>query len=265
MLSTKMVQILHISDPHGESESMARLDNLARLCADCDVVALTGDCTSFRLDQLPPEWGGWPQRLKLSVPGNHDLPHTFDRLHGWHHHVPWTQRFDDLLFISLDSPFAREVEKYLRDIDLESARGVILLSHTRPQDSLADILRAFVGSRSFLILHGHEHPTGFGGTQWDQTGLLADKPYFRSHVCSSNTFRRGLGHRIKWWGGSFQCSVVQGPKGHGAAVEHATFGRGMLVKREGSGDTGKLTVIFPEHGEKRLVASFPGLTIVEER
>jgi hypothetical protein len=39
----------------------------------------------------------------------------------------------------------------------------------------------------------------------------------------------------------------------------------MLVKPEGSGDTGKLTVIFPEHGEKRLVASFSGLTIVEER
>ncbi len=263
MHSTKMVQMLHISDPHGESESMVRLSNLAKLCADCDVVALTGDCTSLRLDQLPPEWDGWPQRLKLSVPGNHDLPHTFDRLHGWHHHVPWTQRLDDLLFIGLHSPFAREVDKYLRDIDLESVRGVILLSHAHPQDSLADILRVFVGSRSFLILHGHDHPSSFPGIHWDPTGVIGGKHYYRSHVCSSITRRRGLGHRIKWWEESFHCSVVQGPKGHGLTVEHTTFGRGLLVKREGSGDRERLTVVFPEYGEKRLLASFPGLTIVE--
>jgi hypothetical protein len=42
----KMVRILHISDPHGQRETMARLNNLAIFYPDWDVVALTGDCVS---------------------------------------------------------------------------------------------------------------------------------------------------------------------------------------------------------------------------
>lgn len=79
-----MISILHISDPHFETwETMPRLNNLAHSLSDCDVVALTGDCTSKDNKQLPKKWNEWPQRLKLSVPGNHDLPHTFDRLSNW--------------------------------------------------------------------------------------------------------------------------------------------------------------------------------------
>jgi hypothetical protein len=47
---------------------MGRLDNLARARSKCDVVALTGDWAGV----LPAQWDQWPQRFKLSVPGNHD-------------------------------------------------------------------------------------------------------------------------------------------------------------------------------------------------
>ncbi len=80
-----MIRILHISDSHAQSETMARLNNLAELCSDCDVVALTGDCASLSTRQVPLEWDAWPQALKLAVAGNHDEPNTFELLESWVH------------------------------------------------------------------------------------------------------------------------------------------------------------------------------------
>ena len=89
-----VVIILHISDPHAQTETMERLHNLASAQADCDVVALTGDCVSQSSQQLPQEWNSWPQALMLSVPGNHDAPSTFDKLHGWVCHAPYDRHAD---------------------------------------------------------------------------------------------------------------------------------------------------------------------------
>src|SRR5438045_83244 len=76
-----LTSIIHISDPHFETwETMPRLSNFTHAHPECDVVAVTGDCTSKGNTQLPAEWNQWPQRIKLSVPGNHDLGDTFDRL-----------------------------------------------------------------------------------------------------------------------------------------------------------------------------------------
>jgi len=180
-----------------------------------DVVALTGDCVSQTSKQVPPGWDAWPQKLKVSVPGNHDHPDTFDLLRTWRHQAPWVCRLDDLVFVGLDSPLPDRVEKNLRGVDLEGARGIVLLFHERPrieEDRLADVLRGFVGSREMLILHGHEHPASFKGAEWDQSGRLGGKSYFRSKVCSSVSSRRGLGHLIWWDKHSFRCEVVQGPE-----------------------------------------------------
>jgi 3',5'-cyclic AMP phosphodiesterase CpdA len=98
-----MTSIIHISDPHAEGETMRRLNQLACSLPQCDVLALTGDCTSESTDQLPAHWDEWPQRLKLLVPGNHDYAHSFDLLHNWNHRAPWTSRLNDLSFIGIDS------------------------------------------------------------------------------------------------------------------------------------------------------------------
>jgi hypothetical protein len=163
-----MVRILHISDPHGQTETMARLTNLATFQSEWDVVALTGDCVSQTSKQVPPGWDVWPQRLKLSVPGNHDGPNTFDLLPTWRHQAPWVCRLDDLIFIGLDSPLPDRVKKHLCGVDWDGARGVVLLFHERPRietDSLAAVLRVVVDSRELLILHGHEHPASFSGAE----------------------------------------------------------------------------------------------------
>src|SRR6266542_2511988 len=45
----------------------------------------------------------------------------------------------------------------------------------------------------------------------------------------------------------------------GSYVRHAKYGRGLVLRREGSGDSLKLTVTFPGYGQKKLVQKYSGL------
>jgi DNA helicase-2/ATP-dependent DNA helicase PcrA len=45
----------------------------------------------------------------------------------------------------------------------------------------------------------------------------------------------------------------------GSYVRHAKYGRGLVLRREGSGDHLKLTVSFPGYGQKKLVEKYAGL------
>jgi DNA helicase-2/ATP-dependent DNA helicase PcrA len=45
----------------------------------------------------------------------------------------------------------------------------------------------------------------------------------------------------------------------GMTVEHAKYGTGIVVRREGEGDSAKITVSFPGHGLKKLVEKYAGL------
>jgi DNA helicase-2/ATP-dependent DNA helicase PcrA len=47
----------------------------------------------------------------------------------------------------------------------------------------------------------------------------------------------------------------------GVTVEHARYGRGMVLRKEGDGEDAKLTVNFPGHGLKKLVAKYAGLKV----
>jgi len=49
--------------------------------------------------------------------------------------------------------------------------------------------------------------------------------------------------------------------GLGSIVEHATFGRGTVLRIEGSGDDTKLTVSFPGRGLKKLIAKYSGIKV----
>jgi len=49
----------------------------------------------------------------------------------------------------------------------------------------------------------------------------------------------------------------------GASVRHKIYGRGTIVRIEGEGDDAKLTVSFPGHGLKKLIAKFAGLKTEE--
>lgn len=45
----------------------------------------------------------------------------------------------------------------------------------------------------------------------------------------------------------------------GSYVIHDRYGRGLVLRREGSGDSSKLTVSFPGYGQKKLIEKFAGL------
>jgi DNA helicase-2/ATP-dependent DNA helicase PcrA len=47
----------------------------------------------------------------------------------------------------------------------------------------------------------------------------------------------------------------------GSIVEHVKYGRGTVVRLEGSGDDAKLTVSFPGIGLKKLVAKYAGIKV----
>jgi DNA helicase-2/ATP-dependent DNA helicase PcrA len=49
--------------------------------------------------------------------------------------------------------------------------------------------------------------------------------------------------------------------GRGSAIEHPKFGRGTVVMMEGSGEDTKITVSFPGHGLKKMVAKYAGIKI----
>jgi hypothetical protein len=197
---------------------MERLHNLALSEAECDVVALTGDCVSQTCRRLPQEWNSWPQALLLSVPGNHDEPSTFDNLHSWVCHPPWVERFDDLIFVGLASLRAAPIAEEIRVRGCrywEGCHAIVLLSHYRPRfnlnTELTNLVMGFAGARAFLVLHGDEHPSGFQA-EWDNSERLGDRIIFRSNVYSSARGRRGLGHRIEWNGEIFQRAEIQGTR-----------------------------------------------------
>jgi DNA helicase-2/ATP-dependent DNA helicase PcrA len=45
----------------------------------------------------------------------------------------------------------------------------------------------------------------------------------------------------------------------GTHVRHAKYGRGLVLRREGSGDNVKLTISFPGFGQKKLIEKFANL------
>ena len=49
--------------------------------------------------------------------------------------------------------------------------------------------------------------------------------------------------------------------GPGATIEHAKYGRGTVLRLEGSGDDTKVTVSFPGYGLKKLVAKYAGIKV----
>jgi DNA helicase-2/ATP-dependent DNA helicase PcrA len=49
------------------------------------------------------------------------------------------------------------------------------------------------------------------------------------------------------------------PSQTGTVVEHAKYGTGTIVRREGEGDDAKVVVSFQRHGLKKLVEKYAGL------
>jgi DNA helicase II / ATP-dependent DNA helicase PcrA len=60
-------------------------------------------------------------------------------------------------------------------------------------------------------------------------------------------------------GGTRSSSSSSGDFSPGSHVRHAKYGRGLVLRREGSGDSAKLTISFPGFGQKKLIEKYAGL------
>jgi len=54
-------------------------------------------------------------------------------------------------------------------------------------------------------------------------------------------------------------SAASGDFVPGSYVRHSKYGRGLVLRREGAGESTKLTVSFPGYGQKKLVEKYAGL------
>jgi DNA helicase-2/ATP-dependent DNA helicase PcrA len=59
--------------------------------------------------------------------------------------------------------------------------------------------------------------------------------------------------------GSSSTSSAGGDFTPGSHVRHPKYGRGLVLRREGTGDSAKLTVSFPGFGQKKLIEKYAGL------
>jgi DNA helicase-2/ATP-dependent DNA helicase PcrA len=49
----------------------------------------------------------------------------------------------------------------------------------------------------------------------------------------------------------------------GSTIVHPKYGRGTVMRREGEDENAKLTVSFPGHGLKKLIAKYAGIKTEE--
>jgi DNA helicase-2/ATP-dependent DNA helicase PcrA len=49
--------------------------------------------------------------------------------------------------------------------------------------------------------------------------------------------------------------------GPGSSIEHAKYGRGTVLRLEGTGEDTKLTVSFQGYGVKKLIAKYAGIKV----
>jgi len=85
------------------------------------------------------------------------------------------------------------------------------------------------------------------------------KPAAAPLAGNSNVGQPVAGHNVP---GAAASAKKAGKKfGPGSTIEHAKYGRGTVIRLEGSGDDTKVTVSFPGYGLKKLVAKYAGIKI----
>lgn len=210
-----MVRIIHVSDTHNNSKAVKALNARFHFETSCDVIAHTGDIENKSTDKAPKEWNDWPQKHKLSVPGNHDeSPGLFDAWTTWITQPPYAVSLRDLLFIGLSEPRNRWTSE-LQNLynQCSQHRGMVILAHHSPlHDFYPEFKELLLSIRKVcpvLFLHGHEHPNEFKGDHWTQRVKRGYHDLFVSHVCSAAKNRLGMVHDIQWDGKSFISKPLQ--------------------------------------------------------
>ncbi|HEV2707540.1 MAG TPA: UvrD-helicase domain-containing protein [Pyrinomonadaceae bacterium] len=173
--------------------------------------------------------------------------------------------------VSEPSQFLNELP---HDLMEDLSRGPSWLSFARSSHAAEsrDVARALRGERGG---ERREPTTRYGGKTYDSVDSIAE--FFRQRgekinrqtppaqtppadkrpgaSTPSRSSSSGGGHQSA----SSSSGGAAGQFAPGTHVRHPKYGRGLVLRREGTGDAAKLTVSFPGFGQKKLIEKYAGL------
>jgi len=161
---------------------------------------------------------------------------------------------------------ASEPSQFLNEMPLDLiedlSRGASWLSFARNSSTLENrhAARALRGETT------REQRTGYSGKTYNSIDSIAEFFRERGQKLGSSTPRSQSEPVIKRR--AAPAGPANAPTGGGSQdagftpgshVRHPKYGRGLVLRREGSGDSVKLTVSFPGFGQKKLIEKYAGL------
>jgi hypothetical protein len=202
------MRILHFSDLHNNKAAVGAAVLLCREQPPESVVALTGDICSETDPTPDPSLNTIPQKLRLFVPGNHDVSLRNEDLQKWVDRPPWKQVNGPILFIGVGGSFGQipSVEG-----ELDAVEAVVILTHY-PPDWLYALLEPLVeccSDKQVLILHGHRHNVDGFAASWKDDYRIGPKTVSVSNVYSAAKHAHGTANLIEWNGNVFTRRVVR--------------------------------------------------------
>ena len=183
-----------------------------------------------------------------------------------------------------DSPGAMEEERRLCYVGMTRARQKLYLSWARyrrrfgggqPEASIrsrfvkevpATLVQIVDGARGHVDLYAERNEV----RETAQRNLYTGKTYNSVENIRQFFAEKGAGKPQPAAHASTAASAVAPAKvapkstkkvGAGSTIEHAKYGRGTVVRLEGSGEDTKVTVSFPGYGLKKLVAKYAGIKV----
>jgi DNA helicase-2/ATP-dependent DNA helicase PcrA len=164
---------------------------------------------------------------------------------------------------------ASEPSQFLNEMPLDLiedlSRGASWLSFARNSSTLENrhAARALRGETA------REQKTSYSGKTYNSIDSIAEFFRQRGQKLGSSTPNPQSQPTIKrraasaGAAGAAQSSNSSSDAGSGftpgSHVRHPKYGRGLVLRREGSGDSVKLTVSFPGFGQKKLIEKYAGL------
>jgi DNA helicase II / ATP-dependent DNA helicase PcrA len=118
------------------------------------------------------------------------------------------------------------------------------------------------GSSAIDYEHGEyrKEKKTYTGKTYDSADSIAE--FFKQRNRQMGQTSGSLPNVSKKWAKDHPKPAAPSPSGEitpGSYVKHSKYGRGLVLRREGAGESAKLTVSFPGYGQKKLVEKYAGL------
>jgi DNA helicase-2/ATP-dependent DNA helicase PcrA len=163
---------------------------------------------------------------------------------------------------------ASEPSQFLNEMPLDLmedlSRGASWLSFARSSSTLEN-------KRAASALRGdHAERTSYSGKTYDSADSIAEFFRQRGQTLGGSSPRSqpstpvikrpsAPANSSSTPARSNSASAGGGDFTPGSHVRHPKYGRGLVLRREGAGDSAKLTVSFPGFGQKKLIEKYAGL------